>query len=170
MQQQQQRRNEDAPRDDPFAGLQKSAVLKDVKIFSQRDLNPPQCIEVLTKILYLLNHGEVFASEELTEIFFSVTKLFQAKDIHLRRLVYLVIKELNVGSDESLIVVSCLSKDMTSQEPTFRANAIRVLSKIMDPSMVGQIDRFLKQAIVDKNAFVVSSTLIAGYHLYKTNS
>jgi hypothetical protein len=34
--------------------------------------------------------------------------------------------------------------------------------------MVGQIERFLKQAIVDKDPFIVSSTLVAGQHLYST--
>lgn len=32
--------------------------------------------------------------KEATEVFFSVTKLFQAKDANLRRMVYLVIKEV----------------------------------------------------------------------------
>jgi len=45
---------------------------------------------------------------------------------------YLVLKELRVPSDESLIVVSCLSKDMTSKSDLYRANAIRVLSKVID--------------------------------------
>jgi coatomer protein complex subunit gamma len=47
-------------------------------------------------------------------------------------MVYLNIKELKVDTDSSLIVVSCLSKDMTSKVDLFRANSIRVLAKIMD--------------------------------------
>ena len=47
-------------------------------------------------------------------------------------MIYLMIKELRVGSDESLIVISCLSKDMTSKTDLFRANSIRVLAKIVD--------------------------------------
>ena len=39
------------------------------------------------------NDGRVSCSEqtEATEVFFSVTKLFQSKDIGLRRMVYLMI-------------------------------------------------------------------------------
>lgn len=33
-------------------------------------------------------------------MFFSVTKLFQSKDIGLRRMVYLIIKELSPSADE----------------------------------------------------------------------
>jgi hypothetical protein len=37
---------------------------------------------------------------EATEVFFSVTKLFQSKDSNLRRMVYLIIKEICPSSDE----------------------------------------------------------------------
>ena len=37
---------------------------------------------------------------EATEVFFATTKLFQSKDIGLRRMVYLMIKEISPSSDE----------------------------------------------------------------------
>ncbi|XLS93846.1 hypothetical protein HN51_069854, partial [Arachis hypogaea] len=40
------------------------------------------------------------ARVEATEIFFAVTKLFQSRDLGLRRMVYLIIKELSPSSDE----------------------------------------------------------------------
>ena len=48
------------------------------------------------------NDGRVSCSEqtEATEVFFSVTKLFQSKDIGLRRMVYLMIKEISPSNDE----------------------------------------------------------------------
>lgn len=163
-------RNEDEVEDvSPFANLQKSAVLREARCFNDAQLDAQKCSNVITMILYLLGQGEHFYSQELTDVFFGVTKLFQSKDVHLRRLVYLIIKELNVGSDESLIVCACLSKDMTSKVSAFRGNAIKVLSIVMDPSMVGQLDRFLKQALVDTDPFIVSSTLIAGHRLFGTN-
>jgi coatomer subunit gamma len=81
---------------------------------------------------------------------------------------YCVLKELKVSSDQSLIVVACLSKDMTSKTDLFRGNAIRVLARIMDSVMLSQMERFLKQSVVDKNPFIVSSTLVAGCHLWKS--
>jgi hypothetical protein len=41
---------------------------------------------------------EEFAKEETTDVFFASTKLFQSADVHLRRLTYLVIKELHIGT------------------------------------------------------------------------
>lgn len=37
---------------------------------------------------------------EATEVFFAGTKLFQSKDINLRRMVYMMVKEICPGSDE----------------------------------------------------------------------
>ena len=63
--------------------------------------------------------------------------------------------------------MSMLIKDMNSQNDSFRANSIRVLSRILDPAMAAQIDRYLKTAIVDKNPFVCSSALVCGITLMK---
>jgi coatomer protein complex subunit gamma len=139
-------------------------------MFSDRELSPLRCSQVLTKLLYLMTKGEDLDSSEATDVFFGVTKLFQSNDPHLRRLIYLMIKELSVSSDSSLIVVACLSKDMTSKIDLFRANSIRVLARIMDQSMVSQMDRFLKQSLVDRNPFIVVSTLVAGQILFGHSS
>ncbi|MCD7449341.1 hypothetical protein HAX54_051282, partial [Datura stramonium] len=124
---------------------------------------------VITKLLYLLNQGETFTKVEATEVFFAVTKLFQSKDIGLRRMVYLMIKELSPSADEVIIVTSSLMKDMNSRTDTYRANAIRVLCQITDGTLLTQIERYLKQAIVDKNPVVASAALVSGIHLLQTN-
>ena len=170
MQPMSKRKDDDMEEDvSPFADLRKNVVLREARIFNDRELNPAKCAQVLTKLLYLLSQGESLSSEEATEVFFAVTKLFQSPDPHLRRLIYLMIKELRVESDSSLIVVSCLSKDMVSKMDLFRANSIRVLASIMDASMVQQMERFLKQAIVDKNPFIMASALCAGQHIFVTS-
>ena len=170
MQPMSKRKDDDVEEDvSPFADLRKNVVLREARIFNDRELNPAKCAQVLTKLLYLLSQGESLSSEEATEVFFAVTKLFQSPDPHLRRLIYLMIKELRVESDSSLIVVSCLSKDMVSKMDLFRANSIRVLASIMDASMVQQMERFLKQAIVDKNPFIMASALCAGQHIFVTS-
>lgn len=80
--------------------------------------------------------------------------------------------------DDIIIVTSSLTKDMNSKEDLFRANSIRVLAKMcveiknetavlknqyrIDSTMLGAIERYIKQAIVDKNAMVASSALVAG--------
>ncbi|KAH0454873.1 hypothetical protein IEQ34_016797 [Dendrobium chrysotoxum] len=106
---------------------------------------------------------------EATEVFFAVTKLFQSKDTGLRRMVYLMIKEISPSADEVIIVTSSLMKDMNSKTDMYRANAIRVLCRITDGTLLTQIERYLKQAIVDKNPVVASAALVSGIHLLQTN-
>lgn len=130
-------------------------------------VNVLSCSQVLTKILYLQSRGETFSNAETTQIFFSVTRLFQSQDPVLRRMLYLSIKSLNTKQEEVFVVTSSLLQDINGKVDTFRANAIRVLAQVIDTSMLSQVDRFFKQAIVDKNAFTSSSALVAGIHLFK---
>ncbi|CAB80162.1 Nonclathrin coat protein gamma-like protein [Arabidopsis thaliana] len=153
----------------PFMGIEKGAVLQEARVFNDPQVDPRRCSQVITKLLYLLNQGESFTKVEATEVFFSVTKLFQSKDTGLRRMVYLIIKELSPSSDEVIIVTSSLMKDMNSKIDMYRANAIRVLCRIIDGTLLTQIERYLKQAIVDKNPVVSSAALVSGLHLLKTN-
>ena len=64
-----------------------------------------------------------------------------------------------------IIVTSSLMKDMNSKTDMYRANAIRVLCRITDGTLLTQIERYLKQAIVDKNPVVASAALVSGIHL-----
>jgi coatomer protein complex subunit gamma len=132
--------------------------------------NPRKCCTLITKLLFLLIKGDNFSSSEVTEVFFGVTKLFQSDDVNLRRMMYLFIKEVaeTCNPDDVIIVTSSLTKDMNTGEDLYRANSMRVLAKIIDATMLGAIERYLKQAIVDRNAFVASSALMAGLCLFNT--
>lgn len=104
---------------------------------------------------------------EATEAFFAMTKLFQSKDVILRRMVYLGIKELSSIADDVIIVTSSLTKDMTGKEDLYRAAAIRALCSITDGTMLQAIERYMKQAIVDRNPAVSSAALVSSLHLTK---
>ncbi|ONM52162.1 Coatomer subunit gamma [Zea mays] len=84
-------------------------------------------------------------------------------------MVYLMIKELSPSADEVIIVTSSLMKDMNSKTDMYRANAIRVLCRIIDSTLLTQIERYLKQAIVDKNPVVASAALVSGIYLLQTS-
>lgn len=148
-----------------FQNLDKTTLLQESRYFNSTPVNPKRCIQILTKIIYLLNQGEKLTTQEATDIFFATTKLFQSKDVMLRRLVYLTIKELSTLAQDVIIVTSSLTKDMTGKEDLYRAAAIRALCSITDSSMVQAIERYMKQAIVDKNPGVSSSALVSTVHL-----
>ncbi|XP_041349457.1 LOW QUALITY PROTEIN: coatomer subunit gamma-2-like [Gigantopelta aegis] len=149
----------------PFGNLEKSSVLQETRIFNETPINPRKCGHILTKLLYLINQGESIGSTEATEAFFAMTKLFQSKDTTLRRLMYLGIKEMSKIADDVIIVTSSLMKDMTGKEDQFRGPAIRALCSITDTSMLQNIERYMKQAIVDKVSAVSSAALVSSLHL-----
>uniref|UniRef100_A0A1B6DU23 Coatomer subunit gamma n=3 Tax=Clastoptera arizonana TaxID=38151 RepID=A0A1B6DU23_9HEMI len=96
-----------------------------------------------------------------------MTKLFQSKDVMLRRMVYLGIKDLSSLADDVIIVTSSLTKDMTGHEDLHRAAAIRALCSITDVTMLQTIERYMKQAIVERNSAVSSAALVSSLHLTK---
>lgn len=85
-------------------------------------------------------------------------------------MVYFAIKELSVYAEDVIIVTSSLTKDINSKtDLVYRPNAIRALCKITDPSMVQSIERFFKQAIVDRNSSVSSAALVSSFHLFSAS-
>ena len=134
----------------PFAGLDKAAVLQECRVFHDANyvkLHPKRCCQLITKLLYFLTQGDTFNGTDSMEVFFGVTKLFQSTDGNLRRMVYLFLKEVAATTDPSnlLIVTQSLVKDMFHETPLYRANSIRVLSRIVDDKMLGQVERYYKQ-------------------------
>ncbi|XP_076343062.1 coatomer subunit gamma-2-like isoform X2 [Tachypleus tridentatus] len=160
---------ENASGGSPYSNLEKTSVLQEARIFNESHVNPRKCGHILTKVLYLLNQGEQLGTTEATETFFAMTKLFQSKDPVLRRLVYLGIKELSKVAEDVIIVTSSLTKDMTGKENQYRAAAVRALCKITDSGMLQAIERYMKQAIVDRNHSVSSAALVSSLHLMKVN-
>lgn len=151
----------------PYHSTDKTSVLQEARVFNETPVNVKRSTHVLTKILYLLNQGETLATKEATDAFFAMTKLFQSNDLVLRRLVYLGIKELCNVAEDTIIVTSSLTKDMTGREDQYRAPSIRALCRITDASMMQAIDRYMKQAIVDRAPGVSSAALVSCRHILK---
>ncbi|KAI8149508.1 adaptin N terminal region-domain-containing protein [Fennellomyces sp. T-0311] len=147
--------------------IDKTVVLQEARAFNDSPINTRKCRVLLTKIIYLLYLGEPFNTKEATDLFFNVIKLFQSKDTSLRQMMYLVIKELSGIAEDVIMVTQSLIKDIQSkQETIYRANAVRTLCLITDPSMIQGIERILKASIVDKNPSVSSAALVSSYHLF----
>jgi coatomer protein complex subunit gamma len=150
-----------------FANLEKTSVLQEARVFNETPVNPRRCTHILSKILYLINQGEVLGTTEATECFFAITKLFQSRDPILRRMVYLGIKSLSTIAEDVIIVTSSLTKDMTGKEDMYRASAIRALCTITDATMLQAIERYMKQALVDRSSAIASSALVSALHMSK---
>lgn len=169
---------DDAPPGDyysPYANLEKAQVLQEARCFHDPTAvreNPRKCCTVIAQLLHLTNTGQYLNSAEATEVFFGVTKLFMSDDASLRRMVYLFIKDVaeTCNPDDVIIVTSSLTKDMTCDVDLYRANALRVLARIVDAAMLGAIERYVKQAVVDSSGQVSSAALVSATHLFERNA
>mmetsp|Transcript_2554 Transcript_2554/g.5373 ORF Transcript_2554/g.5373 Transcript_2554/m.5373 type:complete len:944 (-) Transcript_2554:213-3044(-) len=158
----------------PYAQLEKAAVLQEARVFHDPTVvreNPRKCCTVIAQLLHLQNTGQYMTSTEGTEVFFGVTKLFMSDDASLRRMVYLFIKDVaeTCEHDDIIIVIQCLTKDMNSDADLYRGNALRVLARIVDAAILGSIERYVKQALVDSSPLVSSSALVSASHLYNSS-
>lgn len=159
----------------PYTNLEKAAVLQEARCFHDPSAvreNPRKCCTVIAQLLHLTNTGQYLNSAEATDVFFGVTKLFMSDDASLRRMVYLFIKEVaeTCNPDDVIIVTSSLTKDMTCDVDLYRANALRVLARIVDAAMLGAIERYVKQAVVDSSGQVSSAALVSATHLFEKNA
>jgi len=75
------------------------------------------------------------------------------------------LKELSGVAEQVFIASSSLVKDISSNNDSNRCNAIRTLRKVTDATMIGPMERYLRQAVVDKQSNVVSAAIVTGIHL-----
>lgn len=142
-------------------------MIQEARVFNETPISPRKCRILLTKVIFLLYSGETFSRQEATALFFGATKLFQHKDAALRQMVYLAIKELCPLAEDTIMVTASIMKDVQPNiEAIYRPNAIRALSRVVDPSMVQGLERFFKSAIVDKNTSISSAALVSAYQLH----
>lgn len=161
------KKDEERGGSNPFRNIEKASCLQETRTFNETPINAKKCCLILTKILYMINQGENLAPTEATAAFFAMTKLFQSKDVLLRRMLYLCIKEMATIANDVIIVTSSLTRDMTGKEDLYRGPAIRALCRITDNTMLQSIERYMKQAIVDRSPSVSSAALVSSLHLMK---
>jgi coatomer protein complex subunit gamma len=44
----------------PFYGIEKGAVLQESRLFNDPQIDVRRCQQIITKLLYLINHGDYF--------------------------------------------------------------------------------------------------------------
>jgi coatomer subunit gamma len=156
----------------PFTNINKTTLVLDSRVFNETPLSSKRSHPVLSKLLFVLYNGETFTTNDATTIFFNVIKIFQSKELALRRLMYVVLKEISCYAQDIMMATSSLIQDINNSaklDATMRGDALRALGKIVDPSMVSSIERILKQAMLDKNSSTVSASLVTCIHLFLVN-
>ncbi|KAJ1365952.1 Coatomer subunit gamma-1 [Parelaphostrongylus tenuis] len=148
----------------PFAHLDKTSVLQEARAFNETPINARKCSVILTKLL------RNYRTNRSNGGFFCGHQVVAKQRCELTSSCLFGVKDLSGIADDVIIVTSSLTKDMTGREDVYRAAAIRALCRITDTGMLQTIERYMKQAIVDKNGAVASAALVSSKHLMKRSA
>ncbi|CAJ1029129.1 Adaptin N terminal region/HEAT repeats/Coatomer gamma subunit appendage platform subdomain/Coatomer subunit gamma-1 C-terminal appendage platform, putative [Leishmania lindenbergi] len=152
----------------PFEGLDKASALQECRIFNKIPLDEEGSIRAMTQVLYLLSIGVRLTEAEATDIFFMSTKLMQSNYAKLRRLQYILMKELSPLVEQSFIASNALMMDIKKKGDSDKSCAIRALYAIMDSSMYNSMDRTIVECMTSRNPSVVTAALVTGIHMSNT--
>ncbi|KAG5500595.1 hypothetical protein JKF63_03690 [Porcisia hertigi] len=152
----------------PFEGLDKASALQECRVFNNIPLDEEGSIRAMTQVLYLLSSGVRLTEAEATDIFFMSTKLMQSNHAKLRRLQYILMKELSPLVEQSFIASNALMMDIKKKGDSDKSSAIRALYAIMDSSMYTSMDRTIVECLTSRNPSVVTAALVTGIHMSNT--
>lgn len=143
---------------------------KCVGSFSRTNISADEARNLLTQLVHLFYVGESFQEAEATQLFFTITRLFQKDSPGLKQLIYLAIKELAPLTDNVIMGTSVLMRDVQQAQSSpqaflFRPEALRALCAILDAGAVEGMDRLMRSAIVDRDENMASAGLVSAYHL-----
>lgn len=153
-----------------FQNVEISTVIQNCRVFNDVPLDVEKSIQAMMDLLYLLHSdkGEL-SQEEATDIFFMSTKLMQSSNLLLRRLHYILVKELAPKVEASYIASNSLIMDMKNINPSIRGNALRTLFAVMDVSMYHTIDRMIVENFNSMHKEVTRAAYLTAIHLAVLN-
>nr|CCC95760.1 unnamed protein product [Trypanosoma congolense IL3000] len=153
----------------PFDGLEKASVLQQCRVFNDVQLDTSACLRSMTQCLHLMYTGTVLTEAEATELFFLSTKLLQSNKPRMRRLHYVLMKELSPMVEQSFIASNSLMSDIKSTNDTSKCNGIRTLFKVMNSTLYASMDRTIVESLTSQSSKVVSAALVVGLHIAQTH-
>lgn len=154
-----------------FQNIELSSVVQSCRVFNDVPLSVEKSTQAMINLLYLLHSDKGDLSvEEATDIFFMSTKLMQSSNLLLRRLHYLLIKELAPKVEASYIASNSLMMDINNANPCIRGSALRTLFTVMDASMYHSIDRIIIEKSKSMHKELSKAAYITAVHLALLNA
>jgi len=150
-----------------YTTLTKQDVILESQVFNDKVFNAKRCQQVLTKLLYLFDKGEKFTDDEMSGLFFSLTKLVQSEDSSIKHLLYMTIRYMK-DTPSFCMITSSITKDVNSNNDRIKANALRMLPLVIESQNPLQLERTLKMSLVNKNSHVCQCALQASCEIIKT--
>ena len=140
--------------------MRKELIIQNATVFNDKNIKTNECIDILVDLIYLLNQGRKFTSQEKETLFFNTSKLLHSANISLRRLIFLFVKHLNFWQNSFILTGSLINEINQQGGDLIKPCCFRLLGQIIDNSSVNAVERYLKVAISNKSTEIASSALI----------
>ena len=150
-----------------FDEMRKEIVIQTASQFNDKTIKVSQCIDTLTDLIFLINQGYSFTSNEHENIFFSVTKLLNSKDESLRRTVFLFLMHFYIDPNTGFILTGPLSSFIQGEDKMLKANSFKLIGKLIDVNSKNMVDQYVKLGISNSklSADIISNCLICALEL-----
>ncbi len=152
-----------------FDELRKEIVLHSANCFNDKNINATQCIDILVNLIYLINQGETFSTQEKENLFFSVTKLAHSPDVELRRIIFLFLRHLQFDKSFSFILTGSLINEIQRSD-ILKAISFRIVGKVLDTQNIQNVEKLLKNVIRFNISLFLPKLLISAALLYYVQS
>ncbi|KAM3147050.1 hypothetical protein pb186bvf_000766 [Paramecium bursaria] len=138
--------------------------MKETQTFNYSKFSDENSRIILVKLIYLVNQGIQFNEQEVEQLVFRITKLFQSNNSRLRVLTYKTIKMI-MPQKYIHILIQCLTKDLMSDVPWIKLQALKFIPFLQNEQYINQVERFVRDALIDTNQSIQSTALIVGIHI-----
>jgi hypothetical protein len=139
--------------------MESTSLVRGCSVFSAVTLNVADCQRQANLILRALFSSYKFSPSDIETIFISLTQAYHNKDLLLHRLLLLVLRNLRVPPDFSMMITQSLANDMHSDLIMNRARTTRLLPHILALDGVFTQEQSIKQAILAHEPLVSSAGL-----------
>lgn len=138
-------------------------------IFFEKPLRIPDCKHHVLRILKEYEGGYKFAKDELNDVFMKVTLLaYSTRDLRIHRLVLILLKELEVSNDTSMMICNSISKDLSDDDMYIKSWACLYIASILPPlHIIQSLHERIKETIYSQNSYMCSAGLLCAIKIAK---
>eukprot|EP00792_Barthelona_sp_PAP020_P006430 TRINITY_DN2987_c0_g1_i1.p1 TRINITY_DN2987_c0_g1~~TRINITY_DN2987_c0_g1_i1.p1 ORF type:complete len:855 (-),score=279.31 TRINITY_DN2987_c0_g1_i1:55-2595(-) len=119
-------------------------------------------VDTVQEIVKILSKSGTFNEEEITTLFFNLSKLLNTNDIELKNAVFIALRQLGRSNENAFMLVSSLLQMLSDDRSIIRSMAARTLSVVIDESTIPAIQRQIQQLFNDPYPVAQQSAILVG--------
>ncbi|ADM11162.1 vesicle coat complex protein Sec21 gamma subunit [Encephalitozoon intestinalis ATCC 50506] len=126
-------------------------------------------VKALNSLFYMLSTKKL-SEETIRNVYITLLKGFQSKDLYLKLCIYSAIEEMSKLTNEGLVGINILMNDLNGKIPDdVKAMALRTLFSIVPDEMVYDFGKYVNQAFISTSQARKDMSIVVAYKLLCSN-